>query len=191
MIGTVSAKALEDVSTAQLTAGNKVKPQKIAPAPTGSAAPSAFEILMSRGEQAMKDAKYVDAQIAFQNALANKPDDPLALIALAHAELAAGAYAPAAYDLKFIFTRKPELVAVRYESGSFIPTARQEFLLGDLLREMTNRSSANMASFLYCYLCYQTGRTDELKAELEKWGERPGRDDWQAVLKRAWLPEQK
>ena len=57
----------------------------------------------------------------FQTALANKPADPLALVGRSHAELGAGIYAAAAYDLKFVFTRKPGIIAVKYDAQSLIP----------------------------------------------------------------------
>jgi hypothetical protein len=43
-----------------------------------------------------------------------------------------------------------------------------------------------MGSFLLCYLCYQTGRGAELKAELDRWAARPWKNDWQTVAEKAW-----
>jgi len=95
-------------------------------------------------------------------------------------------YQSAAYDLKFMFTRKPEMVSVRYDVQSFIPPSRQDFLLTDLAGMVSNNESPDTAAFLYCYLCYQTGRTQQLQRTLFDWGRRPSPDPWQAVLNRAW-----
>src|SRR5204863_8530954 len=133
---------------------------------------STFEALMNRAEDNLKAGKYLDAAQVFQTALANKPEDPLALVGRAHAELGAGIYAAAAYDLKFVFTRKPGIIAVKYDAQSLIPGPRQEFLLQDLQKMTGNKETADMASFLYCYLCYETGRDAELQAELNKWAAR-------------------
>jgi hypothetical protein len=182
----LSAKSLTDLSTAELTAGGKVKPVKLAAAVVAGAPQSDFDTLMLRGEDALNAGKYLDALRIFHAALADKPEDPLALVGRAHAELGAGIYSAAAYDLKFIFARKPGMVAVRYDPQSFIPVVRQEFLLQDLLKLTDNKDSANMASFLYCYLCYENGHPAALQTELKRWNAREGHDTWAAVAARAW-----
>ena len=69
---------------------------------------------------------------------------------------------------------------------SFIPAGRQLFLLDDLQKLTARSETANMASFLYCYLCYETGRGKELQAEFNRWNARSGHDEWQSVVARAW-----
>jgi hypothetical protein len=187
-----SAKRLVELSDRELQAGGKVKPVRIAPAPPmlapGTTGPMvmSYDLQMQRGEKNLAEGRYMDAAEAYQNALSLKPSDPLALIGRAHAELAGGIYAGAEFDLKFVFTRKPELVGLKYEANSFVPTSRQEYLLDDLQKATGKKEMANMASFLYCYVCYETGRTELLKTELEKWGARAGHDDWAEVAARAW-----
>lgn len=191
----LSPKRLEDLSTNQLTAGSKVKPVKLAPETgskgvgfigAGDGPDSAFNTLMSRGSDSLKAGKYLDAVGQFQSALAAKPEDPLAVVGRAHAELGAGLYSSSAFDLKFVYTRRPEMVSLKYDVGSFIPGPRQDVLLADLAKLSDNKDTADMSSFLYCYLCYQTSRTPEMQAELKKWGARDGHDAWQGVLQRAW-----
>lgn len=177
-------KRLNEVSDAELLAGSKIKPVHIAQSAGGAI--SGFDLQMSRAESNLKVGRYLDAAESFQSALTMKPDDPLALVGRAHAEMGAGIYIAAEYDLKFVFTRKPELVSVRYDVNSFLPANRQEFLLEDFHKLTTNKETANMASFLYCYLCYQSGRTAQLKSELQAWSARDARDDWQSIAQRAW-----
>jgi hypothetical protein len=183
----LSPKSLTDLSTTELTAGRKVKPVNLAEAVVSGSPQSQFDILMVRGEQNLKNGKYLDALQNFQAAQANKSEDPLAVIGRAHAELGAGAYSSAAYDLKFVFTRKPGMVSVKYDPQSFIPSARQEDLLGELQKMTAIKEAADMASFLYCYICYETGRDAALQAELTRWSSRAGHDKWVDVLTRAWI----
>ncbi len=95
-------------------------------------------------------------------------------------------YQSGAYDLKFAFTRNPSMVSVRYELKNFIPTERQDSVMKDLAGLSDKKDSGNVASFLLCYLDYQNSKADALQAELKKWGEREGKDQWQAVAMRAW-----
>jgi hypothetical protein len=181
-----SAQRLTELSDNELKAGGKIKPVRIAPAQATGAGVSGYDLLMVQAEKKLADGKFLDAAESFQNALALKPDDPLAVIGRAHAELGAGIYAGSEFDLKFVFTRKPELVGLKYQENSFVPALRQEFLLKDLKDATTKKEMANMASFLYCYICYETGRQDLLAAELKDWGARAGHDEWQSVAARAW-----
>ena len=85
-----------------------------------------------------------------------------------------------------MFTRDPKLVGLKYQANSFVPAARQEYVLDDLQKATGKKEMANMASFLYCYVCYETERQDLLDAELKKWAARAGHDEWQVVAARAW-----
>jgi len=183
----LSPKRLEKISDNQLQAGSKLKPVKLADDTlTSRGGASMFDAMMTRGEMDLKQGRYLDATQAFQSAMSNKPGDPLAVIGRAHAELGAGMYSAAAFDLKFIYTRNPELVSVKYDVGSFIPANRQEFLLQDLKKLTGDKDAGDMAAFLYSYLCFQTGRTDLLQGELRAWGAEQVHDQWQTVALRSW-----
>lgn len=183
----LSAKRLADAPDSELRAGSKVKPVKLAEDNVlqGTGA-TRFDVMMAQGGLDLRQGKYLDASQAFQAAMASKPEDPLAVVGRAHAEMGAGMYAAAAFDLKFVFTRKPELMSVKYDVGSFIPAGRQAFLLQDLKKLTADKDAGDMAAFLYSYLCYQTGRTDLLQGELGSWGAQSGHDQWQSVATRAW-----
>jgi hypothetical protein len=182
----LTPKGLENLSDNQLTAGSKVKPISLGAESPGANGTTTFDVMMAKGEANLKAGKYMDAAAAYQAALAAKPQDPLALVGRAHGELGAGMYASAAYDLKFVFTRNPELISVKYDVNSFIPAARQQYLLDDLKKLAAKAETADLASFLYSYLSYQTGRDVELGQQLRQWGDREGHDLWQGVLNRAW-----
>jgi hypothetical protein len=186
----VGVAALAGTSKEVLQAGRQLGelPSLSARPGAGGATPAApaFEQLMMRGEERLKDGKYLEAADAYQQAITAQPNNALAVLGRGHAELAAGMYQSAASDLQFVFTKKPELVSVKYALGNYLPLDRQVFLMNDLLKLSRGQDTGNMGSFLLCYLCYQTGRGAELKAELDRWAARPWKNDWQTVAEKAW-----
>jgi tetratricopeptide (TPR) repeat protein len=168
-----------------LQAGRKVSELKsLAAGPAGPMTP--FEELMKQGEAQMKAGKYLEAGDAYQLAVASQPNNALAILGRGNAELAAGMYESAATDLQFVFTKKPELISVKYALGDYIPVERQGTLIADLTNLAQGKATGNMSSFLLCYLCYQTGRKQELNAELDRWAARPWKNEWQVVAEKAW-----
>ena len=82
-------------------------------------------------------------------------------------------------------TRLPQTLSVKYALEDFIPPQRQHQLISDLTDLATGKGVGNTASFLLCYLDYNTGRKEELQHELGRWEARPWKDRWQGVMKRA------
>jgi hypothetical protein len=183
----VSSKRLEDLPEATLQAGTNVKPLKtFVSAPAAGEASAAVDVLMTRAEESMKHGRYLEAAESYQNAMARDAGNPLPVVGRAHAELGAGMYQSAAYDLKFIFTRNPKMVAVHYDLNAFIGQTRQQYLTHDLTTLSHSKDVANTASFLLCYFYYQTGKQELLKTELKRWQDAPEHDNWPSVLTRAW-----
>ena len=180
------AKALADLSTNTLRAGSKLKPMAtLVRVPTdGKATP--VEQLMLQAEKLLRDGKYLEAAQRYQTALAREPGNALALVGRAHAELGAGMYQSAAYDLKYVFTRNPQMVSVRYQMDQFMPKSRLDYLVSDLKTLEGSKETGNSASFLLSYLYYETGSEQELQAQLARWNARPGHDAWQEVVSKAW-----
>jgi hypothetical protein len=186
----LSARGLESLPTSTLSAGGRVRELPSLVPSKQNGATTTFGMLMARAESQLKESKFLDAATTYEQALLAEPENALALVGKAHAELGAGAYQSAAFDLKFVFTRNPLLVGTRYNMGTFINSQRQEFLIRDLTALVqSNREMNNTGSFLLCYLYYQTGRMQQLGAQLNRWGDVAGHDNWQGVLKRAWLTE--
>jgi tetratricopeptide (TPR) repeat protein len=150
-----------------------------------------FEEYMKMAEQQLKEGRYLDAAGTYQSAGQMSPDNPLALVGRAHAQLAAGMYLAAVEDLQVVFERKPEMIAVRYDLSAFIPKQRLDNLLKDVAT-LTRADRFNpTASFALAYMDYQTGRTDDLKLTLEMWKRLRPKDPWPKVLEKAWLDEVK
>jgi tetratricopeptide (TPR) repeat protein len=187
---TLSTRGLEDVPQSTLSSGARVKPLVSLVPPRENAPAGPLNSLLARAESLLKDGKYLDAAATYEQALVRQPENALALVGKAHAELGAGAYQSAAYDLKFVFTRNPQMTGVKYKMDTFIAPQRREFLMNDLTSlVLHNPEMANTAEFLLSYLYYQTDQQQKLNAELQKWGDREGHDTWQSVLKRAWLSD--
>jgi len=186
----LSPKGLEEVPQSTLSSGARVKPLVSLVPPRESAPTGPFNTLLARAETLLKDGKYMDAAATYEQALMRQPDNALALVGKAHAELGAGAYQSAAYDLKFVFTRNPQMVGVPYKMETFISPVRQDFLVKDLSTlSQNNKDMVNTTEFLLSYLYYQTGKQQQLRAELQRWGDTQGHDNWQTVLRRAWLTD--
>ncbi len=189
----MSAETLESEPTDKLQAGKKVKAldtltdksePNLDPAIMGRELP--FNALMTRAEGYLHEGRYFEAADTYQIALTAQPDNALALVGRAHAELGAGLYDSAAFDLKYLFKKKPEMMAVHYDFSKFYPTKRDDFLVKDLFPLTQKEDGGNMASFLYCYLCYQTGREQEMRKEFVRWGNRDWKDSWYEVTRRGW-----
>jgi hypothetical protein len=182
-------RALENQPTSTLRAGKKLPPLKTLAEIPSNREITPFDKLMKNAEELLKQEKYLDAADAYQTALISQPDNPLAAVGRAHAELGAGMFQSAGYDLKFVYTKKPELISVRYALEEFLPPKRLHILLTDLEALAANKDTGNNASFLYCYIAYNTSRTTELQQELDRWAARPWHDQWQAVAAKAWGQE--
>jgi hypothetical protein len=177
--------SIEETPTSDLQAGKNVPTVKTFGGGPGATA-TPFDQLMSKAEGLLKDGKYLDAANAYQTAMLQQPDNPLAILGRANAELGAGMYQSAAGDLKFLFARKPELISVKYALENYIPPQRQHQLIADLTELSQGKGVGNTAEFLLCYLNYNTGRDVELQRELGRWEARPWKDSWQGVMKRAF-----
>ena len=175
---------IDERSTEDLQAGKNVPAIKTFGS-EGHATATPFDELMSKAEGLLKDGKYLDAANAYQTAMLSQPDNLLVYMGRANAELGAGMYQSAAGDLKFVFTRKPEMISVKYALEDYIPPQRQHQLLSDLTGLSQGKGVGNTASFLLCYMDYNTERDVELQRELGRWGARPWKDTWYDVMNRA------
>ncbi|MCL2647364.1 MAG: tetratricopeptide repeat protein [Phycisphaerales bacterium] len=183
-------KAIENQPDAVLRSGRELQPLKSLADPNATAGQvTPFDTQMRKAEALLKNEKYLDAADAYQSALIVEPNNPLALIGRANAEIGAGMYTSAAYDLKFVFTKKPELMALRFAIDEFIPAQRLSMILADLADMAKAPNTGNNASFLYSYLTYNTGRSNDLQTELDHWRTCPWRDTWQSVATKAWGPK--
>ncbi len=148
-------------------------------------APGAFNQEMARGQAAMEKGKFIRAMDAYQGAMMLNQTNPLPIVGRAHAELAAGLYDTAAYDLKFVFRRHPELTAVRYNLKKLLPAITITAVNKDLAGLLKEKSKTG--AFLSAYMAYQTGNRAKLGKILAEWAKWRNGGMWPAVLSQAWL----
>ncbi len=166
--------------TSQLQAGQSVAPLSSLAGGT----PGNFGQLMRQAQADQKTGRFVSAIENYQSAIELQPGNALPLVGQANAELAAGLYQSAAYNLKFVFGRHPELAALRYDFKALLPSASLQASHRQLHRMFTQKS--NLAAFLLAYIDYQTGRSVELKSTLHQWANWKNSGPWPAILQKAW-----
>lgn len=147
--------------------------------------PGNFGHLMRRAEADQKIGRFVSAIENYQSAIELQPGNALPLVGQANAELAAGLYQSAAYNLKFVFGRHPQLTALRYDLKALLPATSLHAAHRQLSRMLTQKS--DLAAFLLAYLDYQTGRTTELKSTLHQWANWKNSGPWPMILRKAWI----
>ncbi len=147
--------------------------------------PGNFGQLMRQAELDQKTGRFVSAIENYQSAIELQPGNQLPLVGQANAELAAGLYQSAAYNLKFVFGRHPELTAVRYDLQAMLPSTSLHAAYRQLHTMFTQKS--DLAAFLLAYMDYQTDRITELKSILHQWAVWKNSGPWPAILKKAWI----
>lgn len=147
--------------------------------------PGNFGHLMRRAEADQKAGRFVSAIENYQSAIELQPGNELPLVGQANAELGAGLYQSAAYNLKFVFGRHPELTALRYDLNALLPKVSLTATRRQLHSMFTQKS--DLAAFLLAYVDYQTGRTKDLKSTLNHWANWKNSGPWPVILKKAWM----
>ena len=147
--------------------------------------PGNFGQLMRQAEADQKTGRFVSAIENYQSAIQLQPGNALPLVGQANAELAAGLYQSAAYNLKFVFSRHPELTALRYDLKALLPATSLHASHRQLQRMVTQKS--DLAAFLLAYIDYQTGRSAELKSTLNQWAQWKNCGPWPTILQKAWI----
>ena len=147
--------------------------------------PGNFGQLMRQAEADQKTGRFVSAIENYQSAIQLQPGNALPLVGQANAELAAGLYQSAAYNLKFVFSRHPELTALHYDLKALLPATSLHASHRQLRRMVTQKS--DLAAFLLAYIDYQTGRNAELKSTLNQWAQWKNCGPWPTILQKAWI----
>ncbi len=172
---------ISNTLTNQLQAGRSLAPLNSLAGGT----PGNFGQLMRQAEADQKTGRFVSAIENYQSAIQLQPGNALPLVGQANAELAAGLYQSAAYNLKFVFGRHPELTALHYDFKALLPATSLQASHRQLQRMFNEKS--DLAAFLLAYVDYQTGRGPELKSTLNQWAKWKNKGPWPAILQKAWI----
>jgi len=180
--GAVRTKDQMRDATAALRAAGSMPPLETLAGKSGTP----FNQLMGDAEARLKAGKTFEAANLYKQAMEMQPANMLPVIGRAHAELAGGMYESAAYDLKFIFERKPEMIGLRHSLKTEIPADRLDFLASDL-KDLADNKESESAWFLQSYLQYQLGQKVPLNTTLKTWAEKMPKDAWPSAMRKAWL----
>ncbi|MGC8623821.1 MAG: hypothetical protein ACP5VQ_00975 [Phycisphaerae bacterium] len=172
---------ISNALTAQLQAGQNIGMLNSLAGGT----PGNFGQLMRQAEAEQKTGRFVSAIENYQSAMQLQPGNQLPIIGQANAELAAGLYQSAAYNLKFVFGRHPELTAIKYNLAALLPKTSLDAAYRQLHTMFVQKSA--LAAFLLAYMDYQTGRSTELTTTLRQWANWKNSGAWPILLEKAWI----
>jgi hypothetical protein len=150
-----------------------------------------FNEIMADAERKLRDGDYFLAERRFERALRFTPGHPMATVGAAHAQIGAGLHLSAAFSLRSLFTRNPEMIDVTYGPDLLPAKPRLDAALQRIDDEFHDpnvapRDRANYA-FLMAYIGHQTAdrhlvdRGLDLMAQYDSNSELPG------LLKSIWL----
>ncbi|MDX9911945.1 MAG: hypothetical protein RBS39_08950 [Phycisphaerales bacterium] len=112
---------------------------------------------MTRGQRALSEFRFFDAEQRFVAALGLRPDEPGPAIGRVHAQLGGGLYLSAALNMRKFFIKFPELVGVRYGPALLPTPERRKEIEADLRAAIERGGVASRESgLLLAYLGYQT-----------------------------------
>ncbi|MEM0915396.1 MAG: tetratricopeptide repeat protein [Planctomycetota bacterium] len=146
------------------------------------------EVLESAASSLASGA-YVDAERQYTQALRLAPDDPLVRIGLVHAQLGAGMFRSAAFNLRRVFAKHPEIIAARYAARLLPPQRRLEEVSTELQRIATVPRSASDAGLLLAYLGYLSDSPTLVRFGLATSEANDPRQDLMPLLREVWLDE--
>lgn len=149
-----------------------------------------FNELLASGEEALRAGEYFRAERRFVRALRFTPGHPLATAGVAHAQMGAGLYGPAALILRRLLTYHPEMIDVQY-SPELLPNLVRlndaiRTLQADILQEHRDRA---LHAFLLAYIGHQVGDRNLIVEGLNALAEVLPDDPLLHLVDAVWLGE--
>ena len=154
-----------------------------------------YQLHMNKGQEALMEGRWFDAEERFSHAIRQKPGDSMAAAGRVHAQLGAGMIRSGGANLRNLFAAYPELVSVRYTDG-LLPSGEASALIKAQLEDRIVKKTAvaNEAALLLAYIGYQTGDRSSIERGLSTLegayqAEQPGGKAMVELLRAAWLRE--
>jgi len=144
-----------------------------------------YDEAMTEAEDAMREGKYFVAEGHYVRAISVRPATPLARVGRTHAQLGAGLYLSAAFNLRRVFTAHPELIAARYEFP-LLPDADRLDKIEEDLETMQKESQRDAPVLLRAYIAYQRGDQSQVDHLLSVLATRTPDDPILKLLQRIW-----
>lgn len=155
----------------------------------------AFGERLRRGEKAIADGRYFDAEEAFSTCLSIRPGDVAASMGRVHAQLGAGMFLSAALNLRMTLGSHPETIGTWYGPSLLPAPARSDEIVAELRANVAdgNRLGFESAALL-AYMGYQRcekATTVEGLDAVERLAASSGRtidSRFVELVRRVWLP---
>ncbi|MEE9212744.1 MAG: hypothetical protein V3U29_08835, partial [Phycisphaeraceae bacterium] len=144
--------------------------------------------LLRQAETTMADGRYFDAQTIYLRILRLVPDQPMARVGLMHAQIGAGLFRSAAYNLRKVFEAHPELIGVRYTSNILPDSQRLDIARRDL-EQMIDLVDRQEPALLLAYLGFQTDNPKLIAYALDLAQTRKPLDPLIPLLRHIWLEQ--
>lgn len=153
-----------------------------------------YELHMQKGEAALREGRWFDAEERFTFALDQRKGDPMAAAGRVVAQIGAGMFRSAGPNLRNLFSAYPELIPAKFDSALMPGVERLARIRGQL-RDRVERETfiANEAALLLAFIGYQTDNPDDVAFGLDTLvgaAEEAGRepDNLLKTLREVWLP---
>ena len=143
--------------------------------------------LMKTGEKDLKDGRYLTAENVYRQVLRSKPDDALAKAGLVHSQMGAGMIRSAAFNLRSLFAKHPELVALRYDAKLMPDADRLRWLQGRLQKMIGENNRGADPGLVLAYLGYQLEAKPLIEYGLDVAETEAPRDPLMPLLRSIWL----
>ena len=148
-----------------------------------------FNELLAQAEQRLRDGEYFWAESRFRRALRFVPGHPLATAGMAHAQIGAGLYVPAALTLRRLLATHPEMIDVQYDQSLLPNRIRLKTVIDALQRRLPEQRDRASNAFLLAYIGHQLDDRSLVKASLTIMGKVRSDDPLLGLLKEVWLGE--
>ncbi len=142
---------------------------------------------MRAAEAELASGNFFAAEGKFREVLLYASEEPLARVGLIHAQLGAGMMRSAATNLRILFEKHPELIAVRYDERLLPNESRLKWIQGELDRIVGSGDPSPDAGMLMAYLGHQAGSRQLVRYGLAIAEARSPRDPLLAVMRHIWL----
>jgi hypothetical protein len=147
-----------------------------------------FNAMMRRAESDLAAGRYFDAEERYRQAVQTLPNNPLGAVGVVHAQLGSGLVRSAAFNLRSLFERHPEVIGVRYEANLLPPPQRLEWVRTQC-EQMLRNSMRQEPALMLAYLGFQTNSPGLTRYGLDLADARQPGDPLVVVLRRVWLGE--
>ena len=146
-----------------------------------------FNELLGDAEQRLRAGEYFWAERRFRRALRFVPGHPLATAGMAHAQVGAGLYVPAALTLRRLLASHPEMIDVQYDQSLMPNRVRLRSAIGALQDRLQERRDRGLHAFLLAYIGHQIDDRDLVESGLAVMDEVDPDDPLLNVLREVWL----